>query len=59
MAGRFEIFRDDQERFRFRLTGEDGATLITSEPYEDKETTVDGINGLRDCASMALVADLT
>jgi uncharacterized protein YegP (UPF0339 family) len=59
MAGRFEIYRDDEDQFRFRLTGDDGATLITSEPYQDKETTVDGINGIRECASMALVADLT
>ncbi|MDQ0735002.1 YegP family protein [Arthrobacter agilis] len=59
MAGRFEIYLDDDERFRFRLTGDDGATLVTSEPYGDKDTTVKGINGIRDCASSALIADLT
>lgn len=59
MTGRFEIYIDDQEQFRFRLTGDDGATLVTSETYEDKETTVAGINGIRDCASTALIADLT
>lgn len=58
MAGRFEIYRDD-EQFRFRLTGDDGATLVTSEPYSDKDATIDGIDGIRDCASTALIADLT
>lgn len=55
MAGRFEIYRDD-ELFRFRLTGEDGATLVTSEPYSDKETTIAGIHGIRECASTAFIA---
>ncbi|OUM42684.1 YegP family protein [Arthrobacter sedimenti] len=59
MAGRFEIYHDDGEKFRFRLTGDDGATLVTSEPYDDKDTTVAGINGIRDCAASALIADLT
>lgn len=59
MAGRFEIYTDDEHQLRFRLTGDDGATLMTSEPYGDKETAVDGINGIRNCASTALIADLT
>ncbi|MEG9250064.1 DUF1508 domain-containing protein [Arthrobacter sp. Soc17.1.1.1] len=58
MAGRFEIYRDDNH-FRFRLTGDDGATLVTSEPFDDKDTTVAGINGIRDCAASALIADLS
>ncbi|WP_026533737.1 YegP family protein [Arthrobacter sp. H14] len=58
MAGRFEIYREDGQ-FKFRLTGDDGATLVTSEPYGDKDTAVMGINGIRDCASTALIADLT
>lgn len=58
MAGRFEIYRDE-DQFRFRLTGDDGATLVTSELYGDKEATVAGINGVRDCAASALIADLS
>jgi uncharacterized protein YegP (UPF0339 family) len=58
VAGRFEIYRE-QDHFRFRLTGDDGATLVTSEPYEDKDTTVAGINGIRDCAASALITDLS
>ncbi|MBG6216107.1 uncharacterized protein YegP (UPF0339 family) [Arthrobacter sp. CAN_A6] len=58
MAGRFEIYRNDGQ-FVFRLTGDDGATLVTSEPYGDKETAIAGINGIRDCASTALIADLS
>lgn len=59
MAGRFELYLGDDERFRFRLTGDDGETLVTSEPYGDKQTAVAGINGIRDCAASALIADLT
>ncbi|MUK03428.1 DUF1508 domain-containing protein [Vibrio cholerae] len=58
MAGRFEIYREENH-FLFRLTGDDGATLVTSEPYDDKETTVAGINGIRDCAASALITDLS
>lgn len=35
------------------------ATLVTSEPYEDKDTAAAGINGIRDCAASALIADLS
>lgn len=59
MAGKFELYFDDENRYRFRLTGDDGATLVTSEPYDDKPTAVSGINGIRDCASTALISDLT
>ena len=59
MAGRFELYFDDENLYRFRLTGDDGATLMTSEPYDDKSTAVSGINGIRDCASTALIKDLT
>ncbi|WP_189636216.1 YegP family protein [Arthrobacter sp. NamB2] len=58
VAGRFELYRKE-EHFRFRLTGDDGATLVTSEPYDDKDTAVAGINGIRDCAASALIADLS
>ncbi|GAB3541723.1 hypothetical protein GCM10027403_33470 [Arthrobacter tecti] len=59
MAGRFEIYVDDNSQLRFRLTGDDGATLMTSEPYADKQTAVDGIDGIRNCASTAFITDLT
>jgi uncharacterized protein YegP (UPF0339 family) len=59
MAGKFELYFDDESRYRFRLTGDDGATLMTSEAYDDKPTAVSGINGIRDCASTALIKDLT
>ncbi|KRF03977.1 hypothetical protein ASH00_15055 [Arthrobacter sp. Soil782] len=59
MAGKFELYFDDAKQYRFRLTGDDGATLMTSEPYTDKPTAVSGINGIRDCASTALISDLT
>lgn len=59
MAGRFELYFDDQKSYRFRLTADDGVTLMTSEPYEDKETAVSGIEGIRNCASTALIRDLT
>lgn len=61
MAGRFEIYSDEQNQLRFRLTGDDGATLVTSEPYSDKDTAVAvaGIEGVPNCASTALIADLT
>ncbi|WP_323960342.1 YegP family protein [Arthrobacter sp. JZ12] len=59
MAGRFELYFDEQKQFRFRLTGDDGATLMTSEAYDDKDTAVAGIDGIRSCASTAFIRDLT
>jgi uncharacterized protein YegP (UPF0339 family) len=59
MAGKFELYFDDENRYRFRLTGDDGATLMTSGTYDNKETAVSGVDGIRDCASTALINDLT
>ncbi|WP_299168291.1 DUF1508 domain-containing protein [uncultured Arthrobacter sp.] len=59
MAGKFVLYFDDSRNYRFRLTGDDGATLMTSEPYDNKATAVSGINGIRDCASTALISDQT
>ncbi len=59
MAGKFELYFDGENRYRFRLTGDDDTTLMTSESYDDKATAVSGIDGIRDCASTALIRDLT
>ncbi|WAP53384.1 YegP family protein [Arthrobacter sp. ATA002] len=55
----FEVCADSQEKFSFRLTDDDGQTLATSGPYADKQTAAQGIEGVREGASTAHIADLT
>ncbi|MGO4653048.1 YegP family protein [Arthrobacter sp. 2RAF22] len=58
MAGTFELFRDGDKAFRFRLTSPDGTVVALSEPFPDKASAVAGIAAVRECAGMGLIADL-
>lgn len=59
MTGGFEVFVDEQMRFRFRLLDADGAVLAVSATFEDKREAAAGIAALRESAGMGLVTDLT
>jgi uncharacterized protein YegP (UPF0339 family) len=59
MAGGFELFIDSEARFRFRLTGSGGETVVLSMPFADRKSAVRGIAQVRECAGMGLVVDLT
>ncbi|WP_155853228.1 hypothetical protein [Arthrobacter sp. H14] len=41
------------------MTKDNGVIRVMSETYNDKETTIAGINGIRDCASTTLIDDVS
>lgn len=59
MAGKFELFVDEDSRIRFRLVNPDGSVLAMSGQYPDKDHAADAIKDVRECAGMGLIQDLT
>jgi len=58
MAGKFELFVDTRERYRFRLKAADGTVMAVSKDFETKRAAVVGIREVRACAGMGLITDL-
>ena len=58
MAGKFELFVDARERYRFRLKAADGTVMAVSKDFETKRAAVVGIREVRACAGMGLITDL-
>lgn len=58
MAGKFELFVDARERYRFRLKAADGTVMAVSKDFETKRAAVMGIREVRACAGMGLITDL-
>jgi uncharacterized protein YegP (UPF0339 family) len=58
MAGTFEVFRDGDVSFMFRLKAPDGTVVALSGLYPDKASAVDGIHVVRECAATGLIKDL-
>lgn len=59
MPGRFELYRDVRERFRFRLKSDNGGKILTSDGYEQKALALDAIVSIMKNASEAALIDLT
>lgn len=57
MAGTFELFRDGDSRYRFRLVAADGTVMAISRPFDAKPAAVAGIGEVRECAGMGLISD--
>ena len=58
MAGMFELFNDEDSKFRFRITAPDGAILATSRAFPDKASAVAGIRDMREYAGMGHITDM-
>ena len=58
MTGTFELFTDDNQYFRFRLTAPDGTVIALSRPFPDKAAAVAGITAVREYAGIGLITDL-
>lgn len=59
MAGKYEVFADENGGFRFRLRASNGDLVVTSEHYKAKASAVQGIEVLRKNAESQKVIDLT
>ncbi|SEI39314.1 hypothetical protein SAMN04487917_10135 [Arthrobacter sp. yr096] len=57
MAGRFEILKDNEETYRFRLTAADGTVVAESPAFAHLEGVIAGINAVRENAATGLIVD--
>lgn len=57
MTGNFEIFRDADKLYRFRLVDERGGILVTSAGYGHKGDAVTAITAVREHAAMGHIHD--
>ena len=60
MVGKFEIFKDKAEKFRFRLVASNGEIIAASgEGFESRETCASTIELVRNCVSESKIRDFT
>lgn len=58
MAGKFEIYKDKANKFRFRLKAENGAVIAVGEAYESKASCLNGIESIRKNAPNAVLVEI-
>ncbi len=59
MAGKFELYKDKSDKYRFRLKAANGEIIAVSEAYNQKASAENGIDSVRRNAQAATVSDLT
>jgi uncharacterized protein YegP (UPF0339 family) len=59
MAGKFELYKDGQGKFRFRLKAGNGEIIAVGEAYESKSSALNGIDSVRRNAADAQLVDQT
>ncbi len=47
MSGRFEVYRDKSDLFRFRLLTDTGENILASESYREKRSAFNGIASIK------------
>ena len=59
MAGKFEVYKDKADKFRFRLKAGNGEVIAVGEAYESKASCLNGIESIKKNAPDAAVDDQT
>jgi uncharacterized protein len=59
MAGRFELYKDAQGKYRFRLKAGNGEIIAVGEAYESRAGALGGIDSVRRNAADAELVDQT
>ena len=59
MAGKFELYKDARQQYRFRLKAGNGEILAVGEAYESKASALNGIESVKRNAIDARVDDQT
>ncbi|MEM1212690.1 MAG: YegP family protein [Planctomycetota bacterium] len=59
MAGKFEMYKDKADKFRFRLKAGNGQVIAVGEAYESKAACQNGIESIKKNAPDAPVDDQT
>lgn len=58
MAGKFEIFKDKSDQFRFRLKAGNGEIIAVGEAYTTKAACENGIKSVKENAPDAEVIEV-
>lgn len=59
VAGKFEIYRDNQGQYRFRLKSGNGQVIASGQGYGTKKACLSGIESIRRNAASAELVDQT
>lgn len=59
MAGKFEVYKDRTDKFRFRLKAGNGEIIAVSEAYNSKASALGGVESVRKNAPDAALSDQT
>ena len=59
MAGKFEVYKDVQGKYRFRLKAGNGQIIAVGEAYESMAACLNGIESIRTNAPSATMVDMT
>jgi uncharacterized protein YegP (UPF0339 family) len=59
VPGKFELYKDIRERYRFRLVSESGELILSGDGYTQKVLALDAIVSIMRSASEAAVIDLS
>ena len=58
MAGKFEVYKDKSEQFRFRLKASNGQVIATGQGYSSKAACLNGIESIKKNAAEAEVIEI-
>ncbi|MGD8544571.1 MAG: DUF1508 domain-containing protein [Candidatus Bathyarchaeota archaeon] len=56
---KFEIYKDNVGKFRFRLKAANNEVIATSEAYESKDGCKNGIESVKKSSKESVIKDLT
>ncbi|SDT67140.1 YegP family protein [Jiangella sp. DSM 45060] len=59
MAGKFELYKDKSDQYRFRLKAGNGEVIAVGEAYASKSGALNGIDSIRRNAVDAEIDDQT
>jgi uncharacterized protein YegP (UPF0339 family) len=59
VVGKFEVYKDRSDKFRFRLKAGNGEIIVVSEAYNSKSSALGGVESVRKNAPDAKLDDQT
>ncbi len=58
MAGKFEVYADKSDKYRFRLKAGNGQVIATGQAYKTKESCLKGIESIKNNAPTAQIVEV-
>ncbi len=58
MAGKFEIYKDKGDKYRFRLKAGNGQVIAASQSYTSKDACLNGIESIKKNAPTAEIVEV-